>query len=98
MRMLGVLYCQQNCIKTIEGLDTLKHLDTLNLSNNLISKIEGLEGNTELTTANFTHNRLISADDESGLLDCSSLHVLDLSHNKIDDPEILIFFSSTPDL
>lgn len=92
------LYCQQNCIKTIEGLDTLKHLDTLNLSNNLISKIEGLEGTTELTTANFTHNRLTSADDVRGLLDCSSLRVLDLSHNKIDDPEILSVFSSMPDL
>ncbi|KAJ3320358.1 hypothetical protein HDV06_005389 [Boothiomyces sp. JEL0866] len=95
---LRCLFLQQNCIETIENLDTLDKLDTLNVGNNLIKKIQGLENLKYLKTLQIQNNFLINYDDLAGLLDCPSITVLDLSNNKIEDPEIVSILEKMPNL
>lgn len=78
-------------ITKIEGLDTLKDLYALNLSDNLIMKISGLGGMTGLNTIQLKRNRIgrNGVEDVIGLLECPTLSVIDLSDNHIDDPNIL---------
>jgi hypothetical protein len=45
-----------------------------------------------LTTLTITHNRLRTADDIRGLLDCPSIRVVDMSHNKLEEPEAMEVF------
>lgn len=83
------LYCQQNCIKVIEGLGQQKFLDTLNVSNNMITMISGLESLEKLTTLTITHNKLTDAASIRGILQCPNVSVVDMSHNELNDPEVL---------
>jgi len=46
----------------------------------------------------MTHNRCKTADDVRGLLDCPTLRVVDLAHNKIEDPEAMEVFKAMPGL
>ena len=73
-------------------------LDTLNVSNNLIKKISGLAQLTQLKTLQITHNFLRDADSIRGLLEAPSLTVIDLSYNKLEDPEIMSVFSQMPEM
>ncbi|CAG9318776.1 unnamed protein product [Blepharisma stoltei] len=88
---LRCLYIQENCIREISGLDTLSELYTLNLSDNMIRSISGLSNNQKLNTLLLQRNSIGAngLQDILQLADLKSLSVLDLSHNKIDDPEIL---------
>jgi len=45
-----------------------------------------------LHTLQITHNRLQSVTDIEHLAECTSIGVLDLSHNQLDDPLILNVF------
>ena len=45
-----------------------------------------------LHTLQMSHNRLVTAKDVEHLADCHALGVLDLSHNQIDDPQVLDVF------
>ncbi|KAK2170816.1 hypothetical protein NP493_1137g00048 [Ridgeia piscesae] len=89
---LRCLYLQQNLINHISNLEPLQRLDALNLSNNCISKIENLACLPELHTLQISHNRLSTADDLEHLTECHDISVLDLSHNKLNDPKILDIF------
>jgi hypothetical protein len=86
---LRALYLQKNFIREMAGLDALVNLDQLNLSNNAITKVTGLATLTRLSTLQLANNRLATVDDLRGLLACPSLTVLDLSHNRLEDPAIL---------
>eukprot|EP00744_Colponema_vietnamica_P002875 GILI01004468.1.p1 GENE.GILI01004468.1~~GILI01004468.1.p1 ORF type:complete len:418 (-),score=81.80 GILI01004468.1:41-1294(-) len=88
---LRSLCLQENLIEKIEGLDNLTNLDSLNLSDNSIVKIENLKNCVKLNTLQLKRNRIgISGlDDVLHLLDLESVSVLDLSDNKIDDPDVL---------
>ena len=46
----------------------------------------------KLSTLQITHNRLTDAESIEHLKKCETLRVLDLSHNKLDDPSILDVF------
>ena len=46
----------------------------------------------ELHTLQISHNRLSTADDLEHLTECHDISVLDLSHNKLNDPKILDIF------
>ena len=93
---LRCLYLQKNLIREIRNLDALVNLNQLNLSNNAISDITGLGALGNLGTLQMTHNQLKTAADLRGLLDCPSLSVVDVSHNKIDDPDVVDIFSQMP--
>ncbi|XP_065072103.1 dynein axonemal assembly factor 1-like isoform X2 [Rhopilema esculentum] len=95
---LRCLYLHQNLISKLENLEPLQFLDTLNVSNNIIEKIENISCIPKLNTLQIAHNRLKTADDLRHLLECHSVSVLDLSNNRIEDPEILEVLSSIPDL
>ena len=51
-----------------------------------------------LNTLQMAHNHLETVEDIQHLRECARLCVLDLSHNKLSDPEILRVLESIPDL
>lgn len=88
---LTSLYLQENMIENIEGLSNLKLLNTLNLSDNRIKKIENLGNNSRLNTLLLKRNNIgQDKDDLKGLIELSSsVSVIDISDNKIDDENIV---------
>lgn len=95
---LRCLYLQQNLIKKLENLEPLQKLDTLNVNNNLIKKIENISCLPVLNTLNISHNHLKSVDDLRHLVECKTISVLDVSHNKIEDPEVMEVFENMESL
>ena len=86
---MRTLYLQQNCIQTIENLSHMKELANLNLSENFIDKIQNLSALTSLQTLHLSKNNLCSVEDLAHLSECSSIEILDLSNNRINDESIL---------
>ncbi|KAJ3338998.1 Dynein assembly factor 1, axonemal [Gonapodya sp. JEL0774] len=82
----------------MENLERLVNLDTLSLGNNLIHKIEGIGSIAGLKTLQMPNNYIRTAEDMKGLLECPSLSILDLSHNKIEDPTIIDVLVQMPNL
>ncbi|XP_029464531.1 dynein assembly factor 1, axonemal isoform X3 [Rhinatrema bivittatum] len=95
---LRCLFMQQNLLYRIENLELLKMLDSLNLSNNFIRTIENLSCLTVLNTLQIAHNKLHTVEDIVHLQECPSICVLDLSHNMLDDPNILSVLEVMPHL
>uniref|UniRef100_A0A673V6F5 Dynein axonemal assembly factor 1 n=1 Tax=Suricata suricatta TaxID=37032 RepID=A0A673V6F5_SURSU len=95
---LRCLFLQMNLLHKIENLEPLQKLDALNLSNNYIKTIENLSCLPVLNTLQIAHNHLETVGDIQHLKECLKLCVLDLSHNKLSDPEILSVLESMPDL
>uniref|UniRef100_H0X0C2 Dynein axonemal assembly factor 1 n=1 Tax=Otolemur garnettii TaxID=30611 RepID=H0X0C2_OTOGA len=95
---LRCLFLQVNLLRKIENLEPLQKLDALNLSNNYIRTIENLSCLPVLNTLQIAHNHLETVEDIQHLKECQRLCVLDLSHNKLSDPEILSVLESMPDL
>uniref|UniRef100_A0A8C5ZDP0 Dynein axonemal assembly factor 1 n=1 Tax=Marmota marmota marmota TaxID=9994 RepID=A0A8C5ZDP0_MARMA len=95
---LRCLFLQVNLLHKIENLEPLQKLDALNLSNNYIKTIENLSCLPVLNTLQMAHNHLETLEDIQHLRDCAKLCVLDLSHNRLRDPEILGILESMPDL
>ncbi|XP_028394306.1 dynein assembly factor 1, axonemal-like isoform X2 [Dendronephthya gigantea] len=91
---LRCLYLHQNLIEKLQNVDHLSLLDTLNVSNNSIRKIENIACLPKLNTLQIAHNKLKTVEDIEELRNCEYLSVLDLSHNQLDDPEILDVFSA----
>ena len=52
----------------------------------------------KLSTLQITHNRLTDAESVRHLIECESIRVVDLSHNKLDDPEVVDIFASMKNL
>lgn len=84
------LYLHQNLIEKIEGLDSLKLLSNLNLSENCISVVENLGNLPQLTNLQLKHNRIgiHGLEDLFGLRELKSISVVDLSENRIEEPEV----------
>ncbi|XP_036689802.1 dynein assembly factor 1, axonemal isoform X2 [Balaenoptera musculus] len=95
---LRCLFLQVNLLHKIENLEPLQKLDALNISNNYIKTIENLSCLPVLNTLQMAHNHLETVEDVQHLKECLKLCVLDLSHNKLSDPEILSILESMPDL
>uniref|UniRef100_A0A8C0GQZ0 Dynein axonemal assembly factor 1 n=1 Tax=Chelonoidis abingdonii TaxID=106734 RepID=A0A8C0GQZ0_CHEAB len=95
---LRCLYLHLNLINKIENLEPLQKLDSLNLSNNYIKIIENLSCLSVLHTLQIAHNKLQTVKDIQHLQECPTICVLDLSHNKLDDPNILNILETMPDL
>lgn len=88
---LRCLYIQENCIKTISGLESLSSLHSLNISDNMIESIEGLEKLEKLETLLMQRNNIgkKGVEDVIGVLKAENITVLDISHNRIDDPNVM---------
>lgn len=86
---MRTLYLQENAISVIENIAHMVHLGTLNVSKNRIQRVEGLETLIELTSLQISHNELTSADDVRGLLAAPLLSCVDLSENRLEDPQIV---------
>uniref|UniRef100_A0A8C0X709 Dynein axonemal assembly factor 1 n=1 Tax=Castor canadensis TaxID=51338 RepID=A0A8C0X709_CASCN len=95
---LRCLFLQVNLLHKIENLEPLQKLDALNLSNNYIKTIENLSCLPVLNTLQMAHNHLETVEDIQHLRECTKLCVLDLSHNRLGDPEILSVLESMPNL
>ncbi|XP_071852879.1 uncharacterized protein [Apostichopus japonicus] len=91
---LRCLYLQHNLINKLENLEPLVKLDTLGVSNNYITRIENIDCLKVLNTLQIAHNRLTLAEDLEGLRGCENLSVLDLSHNRIEDPAVVEIFGA----
>ncbi|VVC27063.1 Leucine-rich repeat,Leucine-rich repeat domain, L domain-like [Cinara cedri] len=92
------LYMHHNAISKIENLDVLVNLHTINLSHNFIKTIENLDTLPVLNTLIISHNKFSKANDIVHLANCKTLSILDLSHNYLDDPEIVEIFSKMESL
>ncbi|XP_060796725.1 dynein axonemal assembly factor 1 isoform X2 [Neoarius graeffei] len=95
---LRCLFLHQNLIETLENLEALIKLRTLNVSNNYIRVIQNISCLTELSTLQISHNSLESVSDVQELCHCPSISVLDLSNNRLNDPEILTVLEKMPNL
>ncbi|XP_070685349.1 dynein axonemal assembly factor 1 [Pempheris klunzingeri] len=95
---LRCLFLHQNLIYKLENLESLKRLGTLNVSNNYIHTIENISCLPELSTLQIAHNKLETVGDIEHLSQCVAISVLDMSHNLLNDPEILSVLEAMPDL
>ncbi|KAI9138782.1 hypothetical protein BKA69DRAFT_1089989 [Paraphysoderma sedebokerense] len=99
LKELRCLYLQENCISKIKNVTPLVNLDTLNLSNNMIKCLDPcLATLPQLKSLLLTKNQLKGKDDLEVLKNCAEITVLDLSHNKLEDPEIYDIFADMPNL
>ncbi|XP_072315826.1 dynein axonemal assembly factor 1-like [Eucyclogobius newberryi] len=95
---LRSLFLQQNLIYKLENLEHLKKLCTLNVSNNFIQTVENIASLPDLSTLQIAHNKLESLKDIDHLSECLGISVLDMSHNLLNDPELLTVLETMPDL
>ncbi|XP_059188050.1 dynein axonemal assembly factor 1 [Centropristis striata] len=95
---LRCLFLQQNLIYKLENLEPLKKLCTLNVSNNYIQIIENISFLSDLSTLQIAHNKLETVKDIEHLSQCLAISVLDMSHNLLYDPEILLVLEAMPEL
>ncbi|XP_071353240.1 dynein axonemal assembly factor 1 [Trachinotus anak] len=95
---LRCLFLQQNLIYKLENLEHLKKLSTLNVSNNFIHTIENISCLPDLSTLQIAHNKLETVGDIEHLSQCRAISVLDMSHNLLNDPELLHVLEAMPEL
>lgn len=82
-------YAQQNCLRSLSGLQQLPSLDTLNISSNGLDSLEHLQDCPLLSTLTAEHNHLSTLQGLAPLLQCTNLHTLDLQQNNIEDPAVV---------
>ena len=99
LTQLTALYLQNNLITEITGLETLTNLSTLILSHNYIEKIQGLSTLTKLETLEIDHNSVKTPELLSGILECPSIKILNITFNHLEDGEgVLDVLAKMPNL
>ncbi|OWY99196.1 hypothetical protein PHMEG_00029848, partial [Phytophthora megakarya] len=93
---LRCLYLSKNLIEKVENLCTLRELNTLDLSENRIQTLAGLAQLPNLLSLNASRNQLTTSADLEELAQCPLLNNIDISHNSIDDPEVLTVLKKIP--
>ncbi len=76
-------FVQRNAISSLSGLQMLRNLVTLNVSNNRVTTLKGLEACAQLTTLNASHNQLTDADSLHALTACPLLTTVDVQCNQV---------------
>lgn len=94
---LRCLYLSKNLINTIQGLENLSCLVTLDLANNRITNVDGLEGCTSLKTINLSRNALSTAEALEGLVACPTIDNIDITNNRIEG-DVTSILAKLPDL
>ncbi|KAL1464411.1 hypothetical protein WDU94_004061 [Cyamophila willieti] len=92
------LYMHHNLVRVLENLDHMQMLDTINLSHNLIGKIENLSCLPNLRTLHISHNKLCTLADIEHLKECPKLSIVDVSHNHLEDEEVIHVFGGMQQL
>ncbi|CAK4238445.1 unnamed protein product [Aphanomyces euteiches] len=95
---LRCLYLSKNLLERVENLHMLSALTTLDLSENRIKTIEGLGQLVHLSSLNVSKNEIELVSDIEALKNYKSLTNVDLSHNKLADPDILHVFAAMANL
>merc|ERR1711911_376803 len=95
---LRSLFLQNNAICKIENLTHLTRLNHLNLSNNLIEQVAGLDSLLNLTNLDLSNNQIKSTGNLEHLANCTSITALNLSGNKLNEPETLDVLCRLPHL
>lgn len=95
---LRSLFLQHNLIYKLENLEPLRKLSTLNVSNNYIRVVENISCLPGLSSLQIAHNKLETVGDVEHLSRCLALSTLDMSHNLLNDPEILSVLEAMPEL
>lgn len=95
---LRCLFLHQNLIHKLENLEHLAKLCTLNVSNNYIHVIENISCLPVLSTLQIAHNKLETVEDVKHLSQCLAISVLDMSHNLLNDPDIVSVLEAMPEL
>lgn len=83
------LYLGQNMLRSIQGLHTMVHLATLDLSENDIAHIDNLSCLPKLRTLNIASNKLATAESIAHLAECPSLTSLDLAKNQLEEEGVI---------
>lgn len=91
-------YVQQNCLRSLDGLEQLPSLNSLNVSSNGLTSLEQLQSCPILETLTAQRNHLSTAAGLQPLLQCTSLHTLDLQHNNIEDMAVIDIIVAMPQL
>lgn len=95
---LRCLYLSKNLIERIEGFESLRELNTLDLSDNRIATLSGLAHLPQLSSLNLSRNLLATSEDLQELGRCAQLTNVDVSHNRIEDPDVLAVLQKVPQL
>jgi len=80
------------------GFESLAQLDTLNMNQNLIETVSGLAPLAKLNTLLLKRNHLKNVASLTGLKECPSISVLDLSENQIEDGALVDLLVLLPNL
>ena len=77
-------YLQQNVFSSLDGLDRVPGIETLNISRNALSSLDGLQHCCALTTLLCSQNELTGHDSLGALIHCKALSTVDLQDNNLD--------------
>lgn len=91
-------YVQQNCLRSLSGVEQLPNLDTLNISSNGLDSLQQLQACPALSTLIAEHNHLSILAALAPLQHCTNLHTLDLQHNDIEYPALVEELAQLPEL
>lgn len=81
-------YVQGNQIDQLAGIEKLRELQVLNISNNELTSLEGINSLPKLSSLICASNKLQGIDALSGLSTCKWLSTLDVQQNKLDSEEV----------
>lgn len=80
---------QQNCLRSLDGLESAPNLNTLNAASNSLTSLQQLAATPHLATLIAERNQLSTLAALEPLLSCMELHTLDLQGNEIEDEAVL---------
>ncbi|KAG6544917.1 hypothetical protein Mapa_013609 [Marchantia paleacea] len=90
-----LLYLEENCLESMNGLQPLKQLQCLYLRKNFIKSIDHIEGLQFLDTLDISQNYISCLENLSKSL---RLRVLVVSHNQLESIESIAHLTSCPSI
>lgn len=85
-------------ISSLEGIQRLENLNTLNVSQNHLEKLDHLANCKDLQTLICCSNNLETYESVAHLAECKNLSTVDLQSNKLEDSRVIEVFMQMPEL